>query len=385
MNHKPPTLADIRTDCRHYIGYKPCGRAEDCRGCADFAPLGPRVLMVKLGALGDVLRTTPLIKALKEQLPGCGITWLTAPSARGLLEHNPGIDRLWVTGAESLARLMVESFDRVICLDKEPAAVSAATLAAAPEKFGYGLTPTGRLTVFNAAAVESLRLGLSDELKFRLNQKTYQRLAFEAAELDWRPGYDYDLPLSSEDHRRADALLSGHSGEGPLIGFNLGGGSVFACKRWKSGHFLDLAGLIADRWPGARILAFGGPEESKRLPRFLSAARERGLKQVIDGGWNNSFTGLTALLARCDAVVSGDSLALHLALAAGSPCLVLIGSTAPAEIELYGRGEMLVTDLDCAPCYGRTCPREDDCMTRFKPEMVMNRLARVVEAEEGVG
>ena len=140
----------IRPDCRHYRGLKPCGRAEDCRECLDFAPLGPRVLIIKLGALGDVLRTTPLLKGLKKESPEVEIVWLTSPASAELLQGNPLIDQVWLTGAESLARLMVEEFDRLICLDKEPQALACAVLARA------GSSETKALVVSWATAISSV-------------------------------------------------------------------------------------------------------------------------------------------------------------------------------------------------------------------------------------
>jgi len=369
----------IRPDCRHYRGLKPCGKAENCQDCPYFEPLGPRLLIVKLGALGDVLRTTPLLRGIKDQMPGAEVIWLTSPTSAEVLQDNPLIDQLWLTGAESLARLQVEAFDRVICLDKEPQATACATLARAKTKQGFGLSPQGRLIVFNQAAVESLRLGLSDELKFRQNQKTYQQLIFETAELEYSPAYDYLFHLPAEDGQWAEEFLGQRTEPETklIIGFNLGGGDVFANKSWKDHHFLALRRLIQDRWGDrAAVLALGGPQDQQRLKKLAQAPGP----EIIDTG-ANSMTRFAALLSRCQAVVSGDSLGLHLALAVWAWCLVLIGSTTPREIELYGRGEMLVSEMDCAPCYRRTCPRDPDCMELISPETVMARLEAMLEGQ----
>lgn len=374
----PEKIPQVKPDCVHYTGYKPCGRAEDCDGCPDYKPPGPRVLIIKLGALGDVLRTTPLLTGLKAQLPGCEVTWLTSPAAEGLLIGNGLIDRLWVTGAESLARLGVEEFDRVICLDKEPLAATAASLARSEDKYGFGLSPQGKLIVFNRAAVENLRLGVSDELKFRQNLKTYQQLIFEAAELDFSPDYDYLFSPDPADLAWAEEQVGRwRAGRpGPVIGFNLGGGEVFACKRYKLHHFLALRKMIEAKWGGdALVLALGGSAEADRLDRLTGADGPA----IVNTGPDNSLSRFSALLGRCDVVVTGDSLALHLALAVKTPVVLLIGSTTPREIELYGRGRMLVSDMDCAPCYRRQCPQPVDCMENFPPEQVMDLLAEVVE------
>ncbi|MBW2617798.1 MAG: glycosyltransferase family 9 protein [Deltaproteobacteria bacterium] len=369
----------IKPDCRHYLGDKPCGRGEDCAGCAEFAPLGSRVLIVKLGALGDVLRTTPLLRGLAEQLPGAEIIWLTSPASAVVLKNNPLIDQLWLTGSETLARLAVERFERVICLDKEPRAAACATLAAAPIKQGFGWSEAGRLIALNQAAEYSLCLGLSDELKFRRNQKTYQQLIFEMAELTFRPDYNYVLALDRAEAEWADEFLAGRISPQAdiIIGFNLGGGDVFANKCWKEGHFLKLRRLIHQRWgEEAAVLALGGEAEADRMARLCGA---EGPAIIPTGA--QSIGRFAALLARCHLVVTGDSLGMHLALAVGTSCLVLIGSTTPQEIELYGRGEMIVSEMDCSPCYKSVCPQRPDCMDLFRPEAVMARLEGLINGE----
>jgi heptosyltransferase-2 len=335
-------------------------------------------LIIKLGALGDVLRTTPLLRGLREQWPEGEITWLTSPAAMELLADNPLLDRLWTTGPETLARLQVERFDRVICLDKEPEAIAAASLARAERKYGFGMTEGGRLAAFNQTAVENLRLGLSDELKFRRNAKTYQQLAFETAELDYSPRHDYVFTVPAEAQEWADEFIKAKvgPGKGLVLGFNFGGADVFAHKQWKLHHFLTLRQLIADVWGGrAAVLGLGGPWDQGRLAQAEAA----GGPAIINTG-SNPLPRFAALLKRCAVVVTGDSLAMHLALAVGARVVVLLGSTTPREIELYGRGRFIVSDLPCAPCYRRSCDKSPDCMELLRPEAVLARLIELVEA-----
>ena len=83
-----------RLDCRYFLGDRPCRFKRVCEGCAEYSPMGKRFLIVKLGAIGDVLRTTPLLAGLKRAYPQSHITWVVDPAALPLLKHNPLIDRL---------------------------------------------------------------------------------------------------------------------------------------------------------------------------------------------------------------------------------------------------------------------------------------------------
>ena len=64
----------LKSDCRYFIGEKPCKFKRLCEGCGFYEPMGKRVLIVKLGATGDVLRTTLILKPLKEEYAPSHIT-----------------------------------------------------------------------------------------------------------------------------------------------------------------------------------------------------------------------------------------------------------------------------------------------------------------------
>ncbi|MEO8169181.1 MAG: glycosyltransferase family 9 protein, partial [bacterium] len=114
----------IHTDCRYYEGAKPCdfhkrdGRL--CEGCNDYDPITFRILIVKLAAVGDVLRTTSILPALKKKYAGSQITWITKASAAPLLKSNPYVDRVFVTEGNYIEYLRNEKFDLGICLDADP-------------------------------------------------------------------------------------------------------------------------------------------------------------------------------------------------------------------------------------------------------------------------
>ena len=83
---------EYRFDCKRFNGYKPCEPYKLCESCLDYDPQGYRVLIVNLDALGDVLMTTALLKAIKEKHPVSTIRWITLPLAVPLLENNPLVD-----------------------------------------------------------------------------------------------------------------------------------------------------------------------------------------------------------------------------------------------------------------------------------------------------
>ena len=364
-----------KTDCRFFEGERPCVHKRECEGCDLYSPMGRRVLVLKLAALGDVLRTTPILAALEETSRPLHVTWVVAENALPLLAGHPRIDRLLVPGWETSARLGVERFDLVLSLDKDPYTTSWAARVAAGERRGFGRDDHGALVPLHPDAKYAYDLGLSDRLKFFENQRTYQDVTFEVCGLPWR-GQEYDVPAVRERREAGRAALAraGLEGRsGPLVGLNTGAGGVFANKAWTIEGYGALARKLAAE--GCRVALLGGPEEAERNARIATLAKG----DAVDTG-RHALAEFAGLVACCDLVVTGDTLGMHLAIAAKVPVVVLFGSTCPQEIELYGRGEKIVTPIECHPCYRRTCDIHPSCQELIPVERVHAAVQRVLAA-----
>src|SRR5262245_65843064 len=108
----------IHTDCRHYRSDRPCAphkaHGVTCDGCRFHDPIDTRILIVKLDAIGDVLRTTSLLRPLKAKFPRSEVTWLTRSESMDLLLNNPLVDRRIALGADALLLLATKTFDLVM-------------------------------------------------------------------------------------------------------------------------------------------------------------------------------------------------------------------------------------------------------------------------------
>ena len=142
------------TDCRHFRTSEPCQPHKDtrarCGECTVYDPIHERILIVKLGATGDVLRTTSCLPPLKARYPRSHITWVTRSSSRAGLAWNPAIDRVLTVDGNYLEFLMAEEFDLAIGPDADLLSASIMRLAHAHEKRGCiadghgGVRPLGR-------------------------------------------------------------------------------------------------------------------------------------------------------------------------------------------------------------------------------------------------
>ncbi len=366
-----------KTDCRHFIGDRPCKFRRECPGCPEYSPMGHRILVLKIGALGDVLRTTPILRALDAAFGPRHVTWVVGDAAAPLLEGHARIDRLLVPSVETTALLSVQEFDVVLSLDKDPYSTSIATQVRATETRGFGRDRFGSLVPLHPDASYAYDLGLSDRLKFFENTKTYQEIVFEICGLPWR-GEEYDVPSIErevQDPSWRDANLEAAGvprGSGPVVGFNTGAGGVFANKAWTIEGYAALARTLAN--DGCRVVLLGGPAEIARNARIADASQGA----AIDTGGHRTLAQFARLVAACDLVATGDTLGMHLAIAARVPVVVLFGSTCAQEIELYGRGEKIVTPIACHPCYLRTCAITPSCQDLIPPETVAAACRRVL-------
>jgi heptosyltransferase-2 len=333
-----------------------------------------RILIVKLAAIGDVLRTTPLLAGLKRAYPRSHITWVVDPGALPLLKHNPLIDRLLPFDFAALLPLECETFDLILGLEKETRGAALVSKIKATEKRGFGLGENGNIFPLNPASEYAFHLGLSDELKFYRNEKTYPELIFEIAEIEYR-GDEYVLELGAEDLAFAArfAAKARLRKDGTVIGLNTGAGDVFANKAWTVEGYAELIRSLKKR-PKTRLILLGGPREKERNRRIL----RRVGSAVSDGGCDNPLGRFAALVGLCDLVVTGDTTALHLAIGLRKRVVALFGPTCAQEIELYGRGERIVSPVSCAPCYRRSCSRSPNCMEAVSAKEVLAAVDRLL-------
>ena len=111
----------------------------------------------------------------------------------------------------------------------------------------------------------------------------------------------------------------------------------------------------------------------------MNKAIERIAKGVINTGNSHSLRFFSGIVGCCDLIVTGDTLALHIAIGLKKRVLLIIGSTCHQEIELYGRGEKIVSNFDCAPCYKSTCNKVPNCMDNVTAEQVFDIARKILE------
>lgn len=374
------SLSDIKTDCRFYTGYKPCHKNDGCPGCTHYAVRGEQILIIKLGAMGDVLRTKAILPALKREHPHSWIVWITDPGSE-VLVRDPLVDEVLSFTPAGVMALEGRRFARLLCLDKDKHAVALSARLDAARKQGFAPTAYNTVTVWNEASMYALRLGLSDPLKYRQNEKTVPAIVSEMCELPY-DGVDYTLTLSdgarSAANGRWQQIFKGAAGR-RVVGLNTGCGPVFATKGWTAANMKEFLQLASGREDLA-VLLLGGPRERELHRELMLSAGDGAGRWLFDAGNDNPLETFFGIVEKCDAVLSADSLGMHVAIALKVPVIAWFGPTCEQEVDLFGRGEKIVTDFPCSPCYLKICPKPVTCMEAMEARTVFAALGRLLPA-----
>ncbi len=355
-------LVNYRSDCLHFQGHIPCRPHKDtgvhCQQCPQFSERKGRILLIKLGAAGDVIRTTPLLDPLMRQFPQHALTWVT-----DFPELVPALvpDRMAMT-PENLLWLRRTHFDLVINLDKDRQACALAAEIECDKRVGFTLGADGLCKPCTEglseemaqAARDKFLTGIFDDVN-QACQLTYPQeifnicgYRFEGQEyvLD-RPEVvpNFDLPT-----------------EGKLIGLNTGAGGRWTSRLWPELYWEDLAGKLKSA--GYEVVLLGGPQEDAKNKRLAHAAKVHYLGHF-------DLPVFIGLMDRCDLVVTAVTMAMHIALGLGKKLVLFNNIFNPHEFELYGRGVLMKPKQDCTCFFQPRCLNEHFCMETLLPDQVM--------------
>ncbi len=311
------------------------------------------ILIIKIGALGDVVRTSFLAQAIKDKYKkeSPKMYWISDKKAKPLFINSQYID--YFIESENKDRIKNISFDLIINLEEDEETCAFASSLKYKEFIGFGYSnrkvfPTPTTREWFAMSVLGKK-PLNDILK-KKNKKTHRQLMAEIARVSWERYAPFlRLSLKQREIAKNFARRYNLSSEDFILGINVGG-----ADRWpKSLPIKKTVSLIERLYKEfqAKILLFGGPNEIERNKEILKKVKV----PVIDTGCGNDLIEFPALISLCKIIISTDSLGLHLALALKRKTVCLVGPTSPSEIDMYNTGEKIIAKSSCVCCYKKTC------------------------------
>ncbi|MDA3967568.1 glycosyltransferase family 9 protein [Helicobacter sp. WB40] len=280
--------------------------------------------MGKIVSLGDVVRCTVILEALKNKYKDANITWLISQEAFPLIVDNPHINRILIWDEFVPFALMREQFDMVVNLEKIHGVCALADMIQAWEKVGFRFDVlSGDYSAYEKS--KSATSYIAQKASGEIQHKIWQQVLVEMVGCEWR-GQEYSLGYSPTTKERVQ------------VGLNYQVGSKWPTKAMKNEKWDALAKML----------------ESNNI----SYSYQQGMQNLYD--YMDWISG-------CDVLVSHDSLGAHLALAMKKSVIILFGATTGEEIYYYNRGISIYPKVkkvayECLPCYNPTCIKNIHCM-----------------------
>jgi|TARA_B100002003_G_C14087219_1_gene522987 heptosyltransferase-2 len=302
------------------------------------------ILIIKLGAIGDVLRTTAILPGLREKYPDSLVTWVTKADSFDILKNNEFIDKLHLIQENLAEKFKDVEFDLVINLDDDLEACKLASSLRSKKIIGTYLDDDKKVYTddssswFEMGLISKFGKEKADELK-ALNKKTYQSILFDILGIE-NKDYEPQLNLQNEDIRFGKKFLERNevNKKALLIGINTGAGGRWQDKKLSVEQTVELIKKLDDEVKNKKLILFGGPEEKERNKEIL----EKSDVNVIDAGCENTLMEFASLVNLCKILITSDSLAMHIGIALKKKVICFFYSTSSSEIELYNRGIKII-------------------------------------------
>lgn len=361
-----------------------------------------KILLVRLRLIGDVVFTTPVIRALRRHYPDAHITYLVEPAAAPVVSTNPDLSEVMViTRRRGMARVMDDvrlareirrrQFDLVLDLHGGPRSAWLTWASGAPRRIGYDID--GRTWMYTQAVHRPRGLHPRHSVENQWDLLPAVDAAFPAT-----PSRDEDRVYMPPDPA-AEAAVLGRlraqgipAGQNParIIVFHVSAGNPF--RRWPESSFASVAaGLVrqstglSDRW----VLLTAGPSDHEAVQRVLHDARAQAgesASRIVDAG-DVTLPELRALLDSAALYIGGDSGPMHVASTSNVPIVGLYGPTLVERSAPWRPDSIPVASVDagtlpCRPCDQRACaPGDFRCLTSIAPAAVLAAAERLLDLE----
>ena len=341
--------------------------------------------MIRLGALGDVVRTLPTVAGLRERFPTAELTWMVEAKAAGVLKGRSEIDRVWIfpreefaawLGAGNVVALLRETFrlrrslrqarfDVVLDFHGILKSGVLSWLAGAPVRMGFARAHTREFSWLFSN--QRISVGASPVSRFERNAALVGPLGVKSQALKkFRLGCD-EAALERVDEwldgRRRFAIL--HAGSSPATPY----------KRLPAETYVKVAMRLKESLGLHSILTFG-PGGEEREEALAIARASRGTASLAPE--TTRFANLAALLARAELFIGGDTGPLHVASLVGTPVVQLIGPTHPVENAPFSGtpSRSLRLGLSCSPC--RSGCAQASCMTGLTSDEIVDAARELI-------
>lgn len=329
--------------------------------------MGKRILIVNVNWIGDVLFTTPFIRAARESYPDGYIACLLHPRCKDMLEGNLRLDEIITYDEEGahkstigkiklIMELRKRHFDIAFILHRSFTKALIAYLAGIPERVGY---PTKDRRMLLTKSIEE-PIEEVHKVEYFLNlARGYGMKSSDRS-------YEFFIKDSDRTYIKGFLADNGVAEKDSLVAICPGGN--WDPKRWPKENFAKICDCLAEKF-GVKIVITGAKKETGLAEDIR---KEMKAPAIIAAG-RTTLKELGALLERANLVIANDTGSMHIAVAVKAKVIALFGPTSPEITGPYGKGNyrVIFNNASCdVPCYDVIC-KENRCMLAIKTDDVL--------------
>jgi len=350
-----------------------------------------KILVIRLSAIGDVLRVLPAFQVLKKNYPEASFGWVTEEPSADILKAQPDIDDVFVFPKKAISRKLSSPLSFFSGLQEFRSFLAPIRARRYDLAFDFhGIFKSGIISLCSKAprrvgfSMAFCREGnyLCNNLRFPQNQKRVSRIKRNLTLLE-----KFGLPL---DHERPVIHIPAADREAvqkfllqqqinpklPIIAIHPGTSPSTPYKRWDPYRYAVVADAVIEAHAAQVIFTWAGSELEmvKKITgqmkyRAIVAPRTRNLCQLAE------------IFRSSDLYLGSDTGPMHVAAFAGTPVIGLFGPTDPIINEPYSRTPHIILhdEVECAPCRKRACPRRD-CMKGISEESVIRAVQIMLDS-----
>ena len=340
-----------------------------------------RILIVRMDRIGDVVLSTPAIKAVRDEYPDSYIAVLVRPYARDIVDGNPHVNEVITydkSGKEKsilgnirfISRLRRKRFDLAIILHPKNSSHALTFLAGIPERIGYDKKLGALLT---KRIPHTKQYGLKHEMDYALDLLSYIGIKPRDKSLY--------MPLNklSEEKVRAIFDENGIFEKDMIVAIH----PAASCpsRRWSLERFAKTADILSEKF-GARVIIVAGPEDAA-FGRNVSKLMKF---KPLDLSGKTSIADLASILKRSRLLISNDSGPVHIASALGIPVISIFSrkdrGISPGRWRPVGKGCVaLHRDVGCEICLAHNCRLGFKCLDAISVEDVLSAAERILNPQ----
>lgn len=336
-------------------------------------------MIVRLDRIGDVILSTPVIKAVRDAYPKCYIAFMVRPYSKDIVDGNPHLDEVIVYDKRQHGKTLASNmkfamwlrkkkFDTAIVLHPTSRSHIITALAGIPRRIGYDRKMGWLLT---RRVPHTKQYGLRHEIDYALDLLKHAGISPLSRQMH--------MPINQKSERKVKEIFAQAGiGERDKV-ITINPGASCPSKRWSPENFAIAADRLAQD-TGARIVIISGEKDkpsADRTASLMSAA-------CLNLAGRTTVSDLASVLARSSLFVSNDSGPVHIACAVGTPVIAVFGRSdrglSPDRWGPTGKRDIVLHKyVGCRKCRAHECVNGFACLGAVTPDEVAGAARRIME------